>query len=437
MALPPATTEASPNRYLRGTPYPTPRGVAVIAVSSLLFWVGTLAENYLALAVGAAGLAFLAGSAYSARHLLKKVDVRRDLTIRGQVGSPIPFHVELVSEPGAKGAVVAKDQNFGVHPILLGTAGASREATWLLRLTQRGHWNHFRTMLATSVPAGLFIAKKEIVTEADVVIGPATHHIELPEGMGDVAWAGEVRARPPKAGVGVDFLNVREYRRGDRVRRIHWRASARHDELFVREMEHEGRLELVIAVETLSPQLVWVSDTATAYPSLMELWTTTPALPTTGLGDVWGERALVVAASLSLAALARGHTVYALSGSRPTRRVRSREEAMDYWARTNFGPDFPTIPKLSETPGRASKVLVTTPHSRPFLANLDPSTLVVFTESSEPVKNRAWVAVLTDRLFIYPVDGRSLSQTPAAVQPGFAGGPTPYAPAPASNLVAG
>ncbi len=397
----------SGQRYLNGMPYPTGRGIAFIAVSAILFILGALSSNYLALSVGAAGLAFCAGSAYSARDLLKKVDVRRDLTIRGQVGSPIPFHVELVCEEGARGAVVAKDQNFGVHPVLLTATGSAREATWLLRLTQRGHWNHFRTMLATSEPAGLFIAKKEIVTEADVVIGPASYHVELPAEMGQVSWAGEVRARPPKPGVGVDFLNVREYRRGDSLRRIHWRATARHDEVFVREMEHEGRLELVVAVETLSPRLYWMTDTAARYPTLMELWMTTPALPTTGLGDVWGERALVIATSISLAALERGHTVYLLSGSQPIRRARSREEIMDYWARTNFGPDFPTIPVLHTAPKRATRLLVVTPHSKPYLSRLDPLTEVVFHDWAEPVANRSWVAQLTDKVIIYPVDNRA------------------------------
>lgn len=394
------------NRYTKGLPYPTGRGIAAIAASALFFVAGVLGPNHLATAVGAAGLALCAGAALAAWDLLRRVDVRRDLTIRGQVGSPIPFRVELVAESGARGAVVAKDQNFGVHPVLLGTTGESAEATWLLRLTQRGYWNHFRTMLATSVPAGLFIAKKEVVTEADVVIGPATYHVDLPEGMGQVAWAGEVRVRPPRPGVGIDFLNIREYRAGDKVRRIHWRASARHDELFVREMEHEGRLELVIAVETMSPPLVWLSDSSSKYPSLTELWMTTPALPTTGLGDVWGERALVVAASLSLAALERGHTVYLLSGSQPVRRARSREEAMDYWARTNFGPEFPTTPKLASAPKRASTILVSTPHSRPYFPTLDSSVLVVFTGTPEPLRNPAWLAEITDRLTIYPLDGR-------------------------------
>ncbi|MER3395338.1 MAG: hypothetical protein C4318_05425 [Acidimicrobiia bacterium] len=394
------------NRYPTGVPFPTGRGFTMIALSALFFIVGILGSNYLATAVGAAGLAFCTGSAIATWDLIRRVDVRRDLTIRGQVGSPIPFRVEVVAERGAKGAVIAKDQNFGVHPVLLGISGESTDATWLLRLTQRGYWNHFRTMLATSVPAGLFIAKKEVVTEADVVIGPQTYHVDIPEGMGSVTWSGEVRTTPPRTGVGIDFLNIREYRPGDRVRRIHWRASARHDELFVKEMEHEGRLELVVAVETLSPRLYWVTESSSKYPSLPELWVTTPALPTTGLGDVWGERALVVAASLSLAALERGHTVYLLSGSQVMRRVRSREEVMDYWARTNFGPEFPTVPKLGSSPKRASTIFVSTPHTRPYFQALDESVFLVFTGAPEPVRNRSWYAEITDRLTVYPLHGR-------------------------------
>ncbi len=407
VALPRPIAVRGSRRYLSGFPFPTSRGFAVLGTCGLLFVVGVFQANYLAVAVGSVGLAFCAASAYMAWDLLKRVSVARDLTLRGQVGSPIPFQIRLISEPGTRGGIVAKDQNFGVHPVLLAASESAREVTWLLRLTQRGHWNHFRTMLATSIPAGLFVAKKEVVTEADVVIGPATLPVELPEGIGDVTWAGEVRARPPRPGVGVDFLNIREYRPGDRVRRVHWRASARHDELFVREMEHEGRLELVVAVETLSPRLAWVSDDSTRYPSLAELWMTTPALPTTGLGDTLGERALVVAASLSLAALRRGHTVFLLSGSQELKRVRSREEAMDYWARTNFGPDFPTIPRIGEAPKRAAKLLVATHHSRPYLPSLSREWAVVFADSPAVVQNTAWLAMLSDRIDLYPLDARA------------------------------
>ena len=47
-----------------------------------------------------------------------------------------------------------------------------------------------------------------------------------------------------------DDLMTREYRRGDALRRVHWRASARHGELMVRQEEPRNRPEARIIVDT-------------------------------------------------------------------------------------------------------------------------------------------------------------------------------------------
>jgi uncharacterized protein (DUF58 family) len=59
--------------------------------------------------------------------------------------------------------------------------------------------------------------------------------------------AGKLQAREleasvaaPRAGSGTELFGVREYRPGDSLRRIHWRSSARHGELVVREYEPPG-----------------------------------------------------------------------------------------------------------------------------------------------------------------------------------------------------
>ena len=49
-----------------------------------------------------------------------------------------------------------------------------------------------------------------------------------------------------------DDLMTREYRRGDALRRVHWRASARHGELMVRQEEPRNRPEARIVVDTRS-----------------------------------------------------------------------------------------------------------------------------------------------------------------------------------------
>src|ERR1700682_4041666 len=50
----------------------------------------------------------------------------------------------------------------------------------------------------------------------------------------------EASAAGSRAGTGTELFGVREYRPGDPLRRIHWRSSARHGELIVREYEPPG-----------------------------------------------------------------------------------------------------------------------------------------------------------------------------------------------------
>jgi len=50
----------------------------------------------------------------------------------------------------------------------------------------------------------------------------------------------EASVAAARAGSGTELFGVREYRPGDSLRRIHWRSSARHGELVVREYEPPG-----------------------------------------------------------------------------------------------------------------------------------------------------------------------------------------------------
>jgi uncharacterized protein (DUF58 family) len=50
----------------------------------------------------------------------------------------------------------------------------------------------------------------------------------------------EASVAAPRSGSGTELFGVREYRPGDSLRRIHWRSSARHGELVVREYEPPG-----------------------------------------------------------------------------------------------------------------------------------------------------------------------------------------------------
>ena len=69
----------------------------------------------------------------------------------------------------------------------------------------------------------------------------------------------EASVAAPRAGSGTELFGVREYRPGDSLRRIHWRSSARHGELVVREYEPPGVQTLGIFCDP-SPGSAGVAD---------------------------------------------------------------------------------------------------------------------------------------------------------------------------------
>jgi uncharacterized protein (DUF58 family) len=117
-------------------------------------------------------------------------------------------------------------------------------------LVPRSGWRHPVELLAmrrgpvgahawvveSSDPAGLFRCRR---TSADSEVA-----LVLPRftSLTRRAQARELEASvaAPRAGSGTELFGVREYRPGDSLRRIHWRSSARHGELVVREYEPPG-----------------------------------------------------------------------------------------------------------------------------------------------------------------------------------------------------
>ncbi len=54
----------------------------------------------------------------------------------------------------------------------------------------------------------------------------------------------------PRRGQGPEYLGVREYRPGDPIRQVHWRLTARHGELVVRDLEEHRVPRLAVWIDT-------------------------------------------------------------------------------------------------------------------------------------------------------------------------------------------
>lgn len=89
-------------------------------------------------------------------------------------------------------------------------------------------------------------ARQKLVVTPRVAILPMT-------GQSITADEGSARALQRRNLGGEDELMTREYRYGDPLRRVHWRASAHHGELMVREEEQRSHAQARILLDTRRP----------------------------------------------------------------------------------------------------------------------------------------------------------------------------------------
>lgn len=85
-------------------------------------------------------------------------------------------------------------------------------------------------------PFGLVAATRADTARVELVVSPRPVPLRAPVAAGDRTAGGESRRRSVAA-AGQDDIAVREYRRGDDLRRIHWRSTAHTGELMVRREE--------------------------------------------------------------------------------------------------------------------------------------------------------------------------------------------------------
>jgi uncharacterized protein (DUF58 family) len=135
---------------------------------------------------------------------------------------------------------------------LAGRNGRTRRAVKLdyeLTPPRRGVFSVGPLAVAYSDPFGLAVGFMLIGGKDEIIVTP--HVVELPQ-SGVWLEAPDGAARLVQAsGIGnSDDLMTREYRRGDALRRVHWRASARHGELMVRQEEQRAYPEATIVVDT-------------------------------------------------------------------------------------------------------------------------------------------------------------------------------------------
>lgn len=117
-------------------------------------------------------------------------------------------------------------------------AGSSSTSGYRVPTAIRGVIQLGPLRAVTTDVLGLARSSKPVVGIDEIVVAPRTEVLDMPElGRGAVGEA--LLASSRRLGPG-DFHGLREYATGDEPRSIHWKASARTDDLMVREHTVEG-----------------------------------------------------------------------------------------------------------------------------------------------------------------------------------------------------
>ncbi|NJK62274.1 MAG: DUF58 domain-containing protein [Synechococcaceae cyanobacterium SM2_3_1] len=116
-------------------------------------------------------------------------------------------------------------------------------SSYRMHFPRRGVWRSQGYEITTTFPFELFRKGLEVFHPEEILVFPRPipparlpHFTSRP--LGEIA-------RPTKGNTG-DFRSLREYRSSDSMRHVHWKVSAKRDQLVIRELEGQALDSLIV-----------------------------------------------------------------------------------------------------------------------------------------------------------------------------------------------
>ena len=214
---------------------PTRRAWLLLLLAGLLYGAGSNVSAGWVIVLAALALGAIPWAWISVRWAARTVSVRRVLPAVATAGVPVPVVLEVTARTPAM--AIVEDVLVGA----VGVAGGLKD-TAMLRATvalRRGALTGGEVRIVLADPFGLVETTVAGTVPATTEVLPA-----VPEIAGDgitSAWALDAGHETSRAGHGTELVGVREYRHGDPVHAIHWRATARQGHPIVRELAEPAR----------------------------------------------------------------------------------------------------------------------------------------------------------------------------------------------------
>ncbi|MEU7554588.1 DUF58 domain-containing protein [Streptomyces sp. NPDC044571] len=127
--------------------------------------------------------------------------------------------------------------------------GGRREVSYRVRSDLRGRYPLGPLQLRLTDPFGLVELTRSFSTYDTLTVVPRTEALPAVRLTGETSGYGD-GSRRSLALAGDDDVIPRTYRRGDDLRRVHWRSTARYGELMVRREEQPQRSKATVLLDT-------------------------------------------------------------------------------------------------------------------------------------------------------------------------------------------
>jgi uncharacterized protein (DUF58 family) len=232
----------------------TTQGWLVAITSMALVAAGRLFGIFELYLLGAGGAAIVIAAAVQVGHTRLRLDVARELhPPRVHVGGPSRVELRIANRGARRTPLltlrdpVGDGRSAAVVVAPLG-AGETVRATYRLPTDRRGILRVGPLAVEVADPFGLASASTRGAPTTELTVWPAIDDVpSLPHTSGDDPHGGADHPNALSA-AGDDFYALRAYVLGDDLRHVHWRSTARHDELMVRqdEMPWQGRATVLL-----------------------------------------------------------------------------------------------------------------------------------------------------------------------------------------------
>ena len=121
-------------------------------------------------------------------------------------------------------------------------------------ISERGLYRFGPVSVSTTFPFSLFLSRKSFSSEQSLHVYPPLAKLSGSWRRSLVSRPGGTATTARRSGTSEgDFYGLREWQSGDHPKWIHWRTSARLNELAVRQFEQQRRFELCLLLDGFSP----------------------------------------------------------------------------------------------------------------------------------------------------------------------------------------